>query len=286
MKHIEPLRPARRGRPAFPIAAAVAAVAAILACLPAAAQAPADAVLRDFQPTGDFVLEVDGKKAEGAEIYKSERIAAILVVTSKLPTPVLLQPRVGSVETVGLMSLARRQDGSIDVLADAELGSAGRFATEGENVQFTVGGKGVTLKPKPYLIGLHEAEDLLADKPEYARLASEYRPYEPSVAALKKAGRDVRVRIYFGSWCPACSRLVPPLLKVVEQLESSNVEFEFYGLPQDFSEEPAATADDVHSVPTGVVFAGGKEIGRLQGAPAWRIPESTLAEIVNGGGKG
>lgn len=282
MKPIDTLRSARRPRPGSPIAAALAAAAAILACLPAAAQAPADAVLRDFRPTGDFLLEVDGQKAEGAEIYKSERVAAILVVTSKLPTPVLLQPRVGSVETVGLMSLARRADGSIDVLADAELGNAGRFATDGEIARFTLGGKRVALKPKPYLIGLHEAADLLADKPEYARLAGDYRPYEPSIATLKKSAQPVRVRVYFGSWCPACGRLVPPLLKVVEQLEGSKVEFEFYGLPADFQDEPAASADEVHSVPTGIVYAGSKEIGRIEGAPAWRIPESTLADIVNG----
>lgn len=283
MMPIESLRPARRTRPASPIAAALAGLAAILACLPAAAQPAADAVLRDFRPSGDFMLEIDGQKAEGAEIYRSERVAAILVVTSKLPTPVLLQPRVGSVETVGLMSLARRPDGSIDVLADAELGSAGRFTHDGENVQFTVGGKRVTLKPKPYLLGLQQAEDLLADKPEYARLASDYRPYEPSVQKLQATGRAIKVRVYFGSWCPACGRMVPPLLKVAEQLEGSKIEFEFYGLPTDFQDEPAATADDVHAVPTGIVYAGGKEIGRIDGAAAWRIPETTLAEIVSGG---
>jgi thiol-disulfide isomerase/thioredoxin len=285
MKPIDTVRPARRPRPASPIAAALAAAAAILAWMPAAAQAPADAVLRDFRPTGDFLLEIDGQRAEGAEIYKSERVAAILVVTSKLP-PVLLQPRVGSVETVGLMSLARRPDGSIDVLADAELGNAGRFTHEGDDVRFTVGGKRVTLKPKPYLIGLQEAADLLADKPEYARLAGDYRPYEPSIEALKKSAQPVRVRVYFGSWCPACGRLVPPLLKVAEQLEGSKVEFEFYGLPADFQDEPAASADEVHSVPTGVVFAGSREIGRIEGAPAWRIPEATLSDIVAGRSKG
>ena len=277
-----PSTPVRCGRRAAQAAAALAAAAAILASLPAAAQAPADAILRDFFPTGDFVLEVDGQKAERAEIYRTDRVAAILVVTSKLPEPVLLQPRSGTVETVSLMSLARRPDGAIDVLADAELGSAGRFTLEGEDVRFTVGGKGAVLKPKPFLLGLHEAGELLADKPEYARGARAYRPYEPSVATLRAVERPVRVRIYFGSWCPACGRWVPPLLKVVEQLEGSQVGFEFYGLPENFAGEPAAEADKVRGVPTGIVYVGGREIGRLDGAAAWKIPEATLVDIVNG----
>jgi len=294
MKHFHsfPFR-RRERRPTPPAAAALAsraavlaAAVAILACLPAAAQPPADALLRDFVPTGDFVLEVEGKKAEGAEIYQSERIAAILIVTSRLPAPALLQPRAGTVETVSLMSLARRPAGTIDVLADAELAPAGRFTLEGEEVRFSVGGKSAVLKPKPHLLGLHDAEDLLADKPEYARGAREYRPYEPSVAALRAIERPVRVRVYFGSWCPACANWVPPLLKVVEQLEGSNVRFEFYGLPQGFEGEPAAEADDVHGVPTGIVWVGGKEVGRLSNAEGWRIPESTLVEILDGSGSG
>jgi thiol-disulfide isomerase/thioredoxin len=286
MKHLRSNGVPRRERRAASALAALAAAAAILACLPAAAQPAADALLRDFVPTGDFVLEVEGQKAEGAEIYQTERVAAILVVTSKLAAPALLQPRAGTVETVSLMSLARRPDGTIDVLANAELAPAGRFTLEDENVRFSVGGKSALLKPKPYLLGLQDAGDLLADKPEYARGAREYRPYEPSVESLRAIERPVRVRVYFGSWCPACGRMVPPLLKVVEQLEGSNVGFEFYGLPQDFAGEPAAEADDVHSVPTGIVWVGGKEVGRLSSPEHWKLPESTLVEILNGGGRG
>lgn len=286
MKHLRSNGVPRRERRAASALAALAAAAAILACLPAAAQPAADALLRDFVPTGDFVLEVEGQKAEGAEIYQTERVAAILVVTSKLAAPALLQPRAGTVETVSLMSLARRPDGTIDVLANAELAPAGRFTLEDENVRFSVGGKSALLKPKPYLLGLQDAGALLADKPEYARGAREYRPYEPSVESLRAIERPVRVRVYFGSWCPACGRMVPPLLKVVEQLEGSNVGFEFYGLPQDFAGEPAAEADDVHSVPTGIVWVGGKEVGRLSSPEHWKLPESTLVEILNGGGRG
>lgn len=258
-----------------------AAILALTPCLPATAQ-EADLVLRDFEPTGDFVLEVDGEVAKGAEIYKSDRVAALLLVTSKLPAPTLLQPRVGSIETVSLMKLARRDDGSIDILADAELTPAGRFELDGEVVRFTIGDKQAALKPRPWLLGLQPAEKLLDDKPEYERDAAAYQPDGTALTSLRQATKDVRVRVYFGSWCPACSRSVPPLLKVAEELAGSDIDFEFYGLPRPFDGEPAAEADDVHGVPTGIVYVDGKEAGRLYGGPAWRFPELTLNDIVQG----
>lgn len=280
--HPHSARPARRrGRVPHAIAGLIA-LAAVVAPPPAAAQPEADAILRDFEPTGDFVLEVEGQDAAGAEIYRTERVAAILVVTSKLPSPALIQPRAKTVETVSVMSLARRPDGTIDVLADAELADEGQFTVEGEDVHFTVGGKRAVLKPRPYLLGLHEAAELRADKPEYERGAHDYRPYEKSVTALRGVDRPVRVRVYFGSWCPACKRWVPPLLKVVEELEGSKIDFEFYGLPHGFAGEPAAEADGVDGVPTGIVYVGGREVGRLNGAQAWEKPEVTLEDILNG----
>lgn len=263
---------------------AAAAILALVAATPAAAQVPADAVLRDFEPTGEFVLEVDGVKAEGAEIYRSDRAAVIMLISSKLPQPTLLQPRAGTVDTVSIMQLARRDDGSIDILASAELTPAGRFEIDGQAIRFSLGEHALAVMPKPHLLGLHAAQELLADKPEYSRRAASYAPYEPSLELLRGVQGPVKVRVYFGSWCPACARMVPSLLKVTEELEGSAIDFEFYGLPQPFGDEAAAKRDGVNSVPTGIVYRGGEEVGRIQ-QDGWKIPEATLAEILTGKSK-
>jgi thiol-disulfide isomerase/thioredoxin len=282
MTHREPLPPAAPRRRAPGAALAALLVAGATAAL---AQGPgADAVLRDFQPSGDFVLEVDGEAAAGAEILFSDRVPGYLLLSSKLPEPTLILPASGTVETLSLMKLARRAGGVVDILADAELVPAGRFTIEkdGEQIRFAVGERRVVMKPKPYLLGLQKLETMLGYGPEYRTAASAYRPDEATLAALRGQGQAVRVRVYFGSWCPTCKRLVPNVLKVAEALAGSRVAFEFYGLPKQFDGEPAAEADDVHGVPTGVVWVGGREVGRIEG-DGWRRPESTLRAILANG---
>jgi thiol-disulfide isomerase/thioredoxin len=265
-----------------PLRAVLAGLAlAMLAAAPAAAQ-QADAVLRDFQPTGDYLLEVAGQDAPAAEIYQSDRVPAFLIVTAALPSPTLLLPREGSVQTVSIMKLAKRGSGSVDILADAELSLVGRFRLEGEEVLFAVDGRQVKLKPRPYLLGSQSVGAMLDYSPEYRRRAGAYRPDSTALAALDGHAQPVRVLVYFGSWCSFCKQYVPLLLKVAEELEGSRVAFEFYGLPRTgFNDDPRAQRDDVHAVPTGIVFVGGREAGRIEGAE-WQRPEQALRRIVSG----
>jgi len=97
------------------------AVVLLLAALALAAAWPAraqkvlsDAVLRGFLPTGDYVLLVNGKQDRGAEIYQNAKIPAYLILATALPSPVLLTPGQGNVETVNLMKVAKQKDGSVD----------------------------------------------------------------------------------------------------------------------------------------------------------------------------
>ncbi|NJL30113.1 MAG: thioredoxin family protein [Thermoanaerobaculia bacterium] len=104
---------------------------------------------------------------------------------------------------------------------------------------------------------------------------------EAAVAALRAEQRDVKVRVYFGSWCPFCKDHVPLLLRVVEELKGSKIRFEFYGLPRPFSGDAEATRDKVNGVPTGIVYVDGKEVGRLS-TRGWQVPEVTLTELLRG----
>lgn len=264
----------------LPILRRVAATLAAAAfAVPAAAQG-ADAVLRDFQLTGDWVVEIAGKPATKAEVYLSQRVPAFLIVTPELASPTILVPREQTVNTVSFMKLAKRGT-TVDVLADAEVTPVGRVTLAGEEVRFRVDGKSVVMKPRPHLLGDQNLAGMLDYSPDYRRKASAYEPDAAALAALKASRQPVRVRVYFGSWCPFCSQHVPSLLRVAEELAGSRVSFEFYGLPQGqaFAADARAKRDDVHSVPTGIVYVGGKEAGRIEGGE-WAKPEQTLREIV------
>jgi thiol-disulfide isomerase/thioredoxin len=262
---------------------AVLAVLALLA-VPFVAHAvgvvPSDSVLRGFQPSGEYTLIVDGVPEPGAEIYQNDKIPAMLILTSALPSPVMLSPRSGQAETVNLMKVSKQKDGSVDLLADAVLAPLGQFTTEGENVSFLFKGKKVRLNPRPALLGVKSNADLKGYLPDYVRNAKNYTPNAAAVADLKKLGTPVTVRVYFGSWCPHCRQHVPLLLKVEDQVQNPKIHFEYFGLPRDFN-DPEAKKAGIHSVPTGIVYVNGKEAGRITGE-GWNSPEVLLDRIIAG----
>ncbi|HKI05210.1 MAG TPA: thioredoxin family protein [Thermoanaerobaculia bacterium] len=265
--------------------AVLAALALALLALPAVTRSqgvPSDNVLRGFMPSGEYVLFVNGKPV-GAEVYQNDKIPAILVMSSTLPSPVLLTPRAGTAETVHIMKVAKQPNGSVDLLADAVLAPIGQFKMAGENVGFTYEGRKVSLNPKPPLVGLRKGAELKQHNPQYMRTASTYTPNVAAIASLKKIPKPVRVRVFFGSWCPHCREHVPFILKVEDQLQGSPVKFEYVGLqrPPDAWKDPEVKRLKVNGVPTGIVYRDGKEIGRILGE-SWSAPELQLNKIVNG----
>lgn len=258
---------------------AVLAAAVLVTALPARAQ---DAI-RGFQKTGEYLLMVNGKVDKGAEVYLNTSVPAYLVIPTALPSPVLLTPRAGTVETVSIMKIAKQQDGSADLLAGARVASQGKFRLEGERVLFTSEGKPASLNPKPPLVGAKRAADLKAHSPEYVRTAQGYKPNAQAIAAIKKQAQPVRVRVFFGSWCPHCRQHLPFLLKVEDEIKGSKIQFEYFGLPQppDAWQDPEVKRLNVRSVPMAVVYVNGKETGRIQGDD-WNAPEAALSRILGG----
>jgi len=257
------------------------ALVLLLAAGSTTAQMPADALFRDFELTGEFLFELDGEDLESAEIYGSERAAAYLILAPELSSPVLVNPRAGAAESVHLMKVAKRPDGSIDLLADATFDRLSALQILGTEVVFEVKGKPAKLKPRPPLLGFKNGDDLKTYKPDYARLAKAYTPAPAQIEKLR-AANQARVLVYFGTWCPTCGRLVPRVMKVDDEVRGSKLEFQYYGLPRDFDHDTMAKADSIHGVPTGIVYVDGREIGRLE-AGDLNNPEASIARLLGGG---
>jgi thiol-disulfide isomerase/thioredoxin len=240
-----------------------------------------DNVLRDFERSGAYLLVVDGKPVTDAEIYENGTIPAVLVLSSAIPTPVVLRAGRKSIEAVSVLKVAKQSDGTVALHADAELMPIGQFKLVGASPTFTYGNHRVALDVKPPLLGLHKAAKLAQEDPHYARKAAEYQPNAAAIAALQSQPTPVTVKVFFGSWCPICKQKVPDLLAVEGALAGSNVTFEYLGLP-----EPPATWKDpevlrlkVAAVPTAIVLVDGKAVGRLVNQD-WNAPEVELARIV------
>lgn len=236
--------------------------------------------LEGFKPIDDYQLMLGGEEAREARIY-SNPTPAILVVSKELGSPVVLWPRTRAVESINTMKLAKGEAGALDIYPDPVIATHPVFAVQGLEVRFSVNGNDAVLRPRPALTGLYGPTGLRENSAKYADRANYYEPSADVLDKLRGDGRDVRVRVFFGTWCPACGQMVPRILKVAERLEGSRLEFEFYGLPKGFAGEPEAEAYDVHSVPTGVVFVEGREAGRIAGTD-WRSPEAAIHQILSG----
>lgn len=249
---------------------------------PAIAQeAGPDEVLSAFKVNGDFMFVLGGESRKDAEIFFSQRAVAYLVIAKELSSPLLINVRSRSIESVDLEKVLRNDDGTVDIQADAELATLGSFMLKEKQVAFTVDGKEARLKPKPWLLGRHPGSRLKEYNPEYALLASQYAPSAEDVAALKSQSRDVRVRVYFGSWCPHCKQMVPRILRVADELDGSKIKFEYYGLSKPLGQDPETRKAGVVRVPTVIVYVDGQEVHRLDGNEL-QTPEKALQATLQG----
>lgn len=252
--------------------------AAMLLSVPASLAQDVDALFRDFEPNGQMLAEIDGKSPEGSKMYLAKRASSYLLTVPEHNKALIIIARTQKVEAVPLDKVKAMDNGTMGVLADAQFEPLGGFEIKGDQVVASTPMGEVVLKPRPSLLGLRTADDLVKYDEAYGFKADKYPPSDETIAKLKAEGRDVQVRVYFGSWCSTCSRMLPWIIKVEEQLEGSKLQFEYYGLPRSMDDE-SAKAMEIHGVPTLVVLIDGKEVGRRD-ASGLQVPEKALAEIL------
>lgn len=258
----------------------LALLLAAIVAFPVGSHAQASFAISDFEPVG-FMAKLDGQTLADSEVFQSKAAGAFLILAADLPAPVMVKIREGQVQTVDLMKVDRRDNGTVELLPNATLASQGAFQVSADRtgIQFNVEGRRGELLEKPPLLGSQDIDGLTAHSPEYRRSADSYKPSDPIVSKLLTQPEAVEVRVFFGSWCSACKQMVPRIMKVAEKLEGSMITFDFYGLPRGIKTDPEATKVDIHAVPTGVIYLEGKEIGRIEGA-GWRVPELALNNLL------
>ena len=226
---------------------------------------PTHSIFYDFRPVEQYLLEVSGVSSPGAQILIAERLPAFLIMAPELDSAVILMPRTQTAQSVATESVAKQSDGSFALLRDVTLANEGRFQVAGRDVSFSVGGRPVVLKEKPYLLGLQEIAGLEAYSSGYLQREREYSPYSAVLDELRSFPREVRVRVYFGSWCAYCSIYVPRMMQVARELSDSTIQVEFYGLPSPATQDPIVNELKIDGVPTGVIYVDGVEVARIRG---------------------
>jgi thioredoxin 1 len=113
----------------------------------------------------------------------------------------------------------------------------------------------------------------------------EYDAYEPSaedLRALATLKGPAVLDVYFGSWCSDSRRELPHLMKILDRASPPGLRVRFYGLDRS-KKKPARLArrGAIERVPTLVLSAGGREIGRIVESPRSTL-EHDLALLVAG----
>ena len=239
-----------------------------------------EVAVSDFTPVG-YEIEVDGKEIRDAEVFQSRSTGTFLIISSALPAPVVIKLREARVETVNLMKVNRTSEGTVELLPGAELAVQPPFKITADRtgLEFSVDDKKGLLRERPPLLGHQNVAGLEEHSPEYRVTADAYTPSDPIVAKLRDQTDEVKVQVYFGSWCSHCKQMVPRIMKVAEQLEGSKITFDFYGMPPFSTPDPVATKAGIKAVPTGVIFLDGKEFGRISGS-GWKVPELAINNLI------
>jgi thiol-disulfide isomerase/thioredoxin len=239
--------------------------------------------MNGFLPIDKFVFLVDGVEDGEAEVLQSQAAGAYLVLSAVVESPILVEARSAVVSSVNLMKVDRQPNGSINLLAGSALEPLGKFIIAGEGIRFAIAGREAELRNKPWLLGVQNLAGMKAYSREYREGASAYEFSRPVVGQLQAESRPVEVRVFFGSWCPHCQSVLPRVLRVAEELQGSKVKLSFYGLPRgpEFGQDPEVKRLGIDSVPTGVVFVDGREVGRISGS-GWKIPELAIKTAIQG----
>jgi hypothetical protein len=242
--------------------------------------AAAIAQVPTFVPGGDFELFVDNKHDPKARILESTTEAAVLVVTDRLPTPVLLHVRSSGVQAVPKERIEETPRGFLTLKRGDPLPELGKFELVATDVNFKYGETIAVLRPKAPLVGSHTLAELYEYTPSYKVGADAYTPDAGAVAKLRALGAEYRIKFVFGSWCSVCKQYLPRGLAVVEALSGAPMQFEYLGLPLDPWGTPEVKKLGVTSLPTAIVYRGDKEIGRFAGGEQFNRPELRLLETI------
>lgn len=233
-----------------------------------------------FKPIGLYQLELDGVLDKEARVYHSAGLGTILVRSPQISRIVELVPRGRQMQAFAEKSFFRNVDGTWEKLPNEQPLEVGSFDLNGDLASFTVEGRRVAFVKKPPLLGPQDRAGLIEHDPTYGERSKAYEPIAQYIDLLKRVDDEVEVRIFFGSWCSVCAEFVPHVLATEAALADSKVKFTYHGLPQSFDDAEAKKLG-VTSVPTGIIFQNGEEVGRASGY-SWQYPSMTVVNTLSG----
>ncbi len=230
----------------------------------------------------DYQVEIDGQVSSEARLFTTQGRPSMLLVAPELDNPLVLQIDGREVMMVDRPAVSQGPGPEEVSLDDAAIhGPPEPYAVNDDVVVLYHQGHRVAIGRKAPIIGDTTLPEILEHTPVYKLGMAAYTPSDEDVAFLHGFPLAVRIQVFFGTWCPACKQTVPRFLKSMELADNPGIQMTFTGVPTPpFADYPPAKQNGIHGVPTFIVYAGDKEVGRVSTIPGNSSVEHELVKIL------
>lgn len=123
-------------------------------------------------------------------------------------------------------------------------------------------------------------EEVLQNCPDWKIVAESYVPNAMAIENLRALRQEIRVEVYFGTWCSDSKTHVGEYFKIMELVGNPVFVTSFVGLARDKeARKPYIQGKDVTRLPTFIVSVNGQEKGRIVEIPKKSVEED-LVDII------
>ena len=127
------------------------------------------------------------------------------------------------------------------------------------------------------LVGPTSREAILEHVPAWGDLVAAYQPKPEALDKLRGLGREVRIEVYFGSWCSDSMAHVSAFFKILDLVDSPLLRPVYFGVPEAKDKRaPYYQGKDIVKLPTFIVIVDGREVGRIVETPKKTVEEDLV----------
>ncbi len=127
------------------------------------------------------------------------------------------------------------------------------------------------------LVGPTSREAILEHVPAWQDLVAAYQPKPGALDKLRGLGREVRIEVYFGSWCSDSMAHVSAFFKILDLVDTPLLQPAYFGVPEaKENRAPYYQGKDIVKLPTFIVIVDGREAGRIVETPQKTVEEDLV----------
>ncbi|MFQ6082412.1 MAG: thioredoxin family protein [Candidatus Aminicenantia bacterium] len=131
------------------------------------------------------------------------------------------------------------------------------------------------------LIGELTPDQILAELPEWKKLADQYSPQFEIIQKLNQVNQEISIEIILGTWCKDSKQHVPSFIKIIQMIDNPSISVRLIGVPKkkETRDKRLIEEKNIKRIPTFIVCLNGEEKGRIIETPTLSIEEDLFTII-------